>query len=453
MSRRYWAALLIVLFGLASVHAQPADKDSDKTDGNKPAAGNPLTFFKGGRLSADEPNQKDLREFDKMVRGADDPPITGDRRKELFDKVLRYLIYRLTWENIHEGLEPITTRDIMEGSRTGTMDGIFKAFPPPTFNKQAEDPEEAAKRQRQQKYLAEMRGYATEYLREVLKNRLLIARLNAAIVFHRLAEYGQEEILDDLIAIIENPNEHDAVKHWAIKSVNELFTANAGKKPKDPQRMDNAALAVYRWLDEHTRTPPTLLAELSEPEKDGIRYIRREAIRTLGNYRKPVIIDDPKAGRREGPTAELLLRIMNNQENSVLPEASLTERKEAAEALCYLQGKNAPNYQQDYVAFQVGRFIALLGAEASRDPSRTNQRWKAFADHLKAATDALSADVGKNSPHSAYVGKILDRIQPVLENLFDDRLATTAVGDLNEHLNTSPPKSTELFGKPPMKNN
>jgi hypothetical protein len=455
-------ALLLTLSAclLAQAPAKPADDGKAKPadDGKaKPAdapmlekqapPANPLTFFKGNRLAADELVEKDVREFAKMVRGADDPPVPPERRKELFDKVLRFLIYRLTWDDLHEGREKLTTRDLLEGSRTGTMDGIYKTFPPETYNRPAEDTDEQAKRLRQQKYMVELRAAASPYLREVLKNRLLVARLNAAIVLYRFAEFGQEDTVDDFLVILDNPNEHDAVKHWAIKGLGELFAAAAAKAPKDPKRMERAALAVYKWLDDHTKTPPAVMADLSPPEQDGIRFVRKEAIHALGNYRRPLIVNDEKNNRREGPVAELLLKLMNNEENALAPAANLPEQKEAAVALLYLQSKGTPTYQPDFVAYQVARFIALLGAEASRDPNRMTQRWQAYAAHLRSGGEAFTADTKGN----AYVAKIVDRCGPVLENLYDGSKFTTAVGDLNETLNNSQPKVAAVFADPAAK--
>lgn len=406
--------------------------------------------FRGGKLDAPAPSDKDQRDFQKMVRGQEDAPSGAERRKELFERVLRYLIYRLTWENIHDGRDQVTTRDIMEGTPGAGVDGIFEAFPPLTFNRPSEDPEETARRDRQRKYMNEMRGYATQYLREVLQNRLLIARLNAAIVLHRLAVYGQEDVADELLLILENPNEHDAVKHWAVKGIGELLGQSLSKPPKDTKRTERAALAVYAWLEAKTQTPPTLVAEMSEPEQDAIRYLRREAIRALGAYRRPVIVEDAKANVRDGPVAALLVRIMVNAEGTISPSASLAERKEAAEALCNLQHKRSDTYQPDFVAYQVARFIAVLGSEADRDPTRSAQRWKAFAAQLKDAWDKLSDDL-KNTQHAQYVNRMGNRINPVLEYVFDQTRSANAVPELNEYLANNPPKSNDVFGQAPPK--
>lgn len=408
----------------------------------------PPREFRGGKLEAPPPSDKDQRDFLKMVRGQEDAPTNAERRKELFERVLRYLIYRLTWENIHDGRDQVTTREIMEGTPGAGVDGIFEAFPPANYNRQTDDPEDAARRERQRRYMNEMRGYATHYLREVLQNRLLIARLNAAIVLHRFAVYGQEEVADEFLWILENPNEHDAIKHWAVKGIGELFVQI--KNPKVPKRLDRCALAVHAWLEAKTQVPPTQVAELSEPEKDAIRYLRREAVRTLALYRRPVIVEDAKANAREGPVAGLLVRILVNAEGTVSPPASLAERKEAAEALCNLQHKRSETYQPDYVVYQVARFIAVLGSEADRDPGRNSQRWKAFAAQLKAAWDNLSDDL-KNSPHSQYVNRLSGRVNPVLEYIFDETKGANAVPELNEFLANNPPKSGDVYGQPPAK--
>src|SRR5262249_23482192 len=143
--------------------SKPADGAAAKP-GTPAAPANPFTAFKGNRLSADEIADKDGRDYSKMVRGQDDPPFSADRRKELLDKVPRFLIYRLTWDEMHDGTQKLSTRDIMEGTPAGSVDGIFKMFPPTSFNKTAEDADEQAKRLRQQKYLVEFRAAVVPFL-------------------------------------------------------------------------------------------------------------------------------------------------------------------------------------------------------------------------------------------------------------------------------------------------
>lgn len=419
-----------------ALQAKAADKSSTGAD--------PLKVFKGKRLNADRPTDRDQRDYYRMVRGSDEEyPLPADRRKDLLVRVPRWLIYRLTWEEIHEGQDQYTIADIMKGTPEGLMDGILEAFPPANFRSPTEDPVLTEKRKRQQKYLDEFRPIAAEYLKEVLNNRLLVARLNAAIVLHRFAQYDEEEVAEDLLTILENPAEHDAVKLWALKGMGELFTQSIDQSAKNPERLERCALAVYAWLEKRIQIPASQVAELSEPEQDGIRYIRRQAIRTLGSYRRPMIIDDGLRKSQEGPAASLLLQIMNNQ--GVTPEASWSEREAAAVALCHLQCKRSPAYQPAFVVQQIGRFVANLGVEASNDRSRSSQRWQFYAADLKAATDTLAEDLGKATPAAAYLSRLMVRVNPVLDNLYDETRHPSAVADLNQAVNTMPSVGQGVF--------
>jgi hypothetical protein len=343
----------------------------------------------------------------------------------------------------------VTTRDIMEGTLIGGMDGIFKAFSSiptrPPFDKQ-----EADKRNRQQAYMADFRATAVPMLREVLNNRMLIARINAARVLHRFAVDGHEEVADDCVRILETTQEHDAVKVWAVKGIGEVLGQYANKTPKDAKRLDKAALAVYAWLEARCKVSPQLLADMQPDEHEAVRYLRREAIKALGSYRRPMIVDDPKTGTRQGPVAGLLVRIMVGDENAVSPSASITEREEAAYGLCLMQSKLSPTYQPDYVLHQWGRFIAALGAEANFDPDRKKQRWQYFASHLKAGADTLATDFPRNSPTSVYLTNMMARVNPVLEYLYDKEKFAGEVTVLSQWLNDNPPKAQEDVYNPPV---
>jgi HEAT repeat protein len=294
-------------------------------------------------------------------------------------------------------------------------------------------------------YMKEFREVAVPLLREVLQNRSLPARLNATRVLHRFAQDGHEEVADELIKVLENKDEHDAVKHWAVLGLGEIFAYRTHKNLPVVQR---GALAVLQFADARTKFDKAVVEQMTEPERDGIRYVRRAAIRALGNLRRPMIVDDAKAGARDGPTAELLVRILANGGADVSPTASLSEREEAAYALCKMQHRACPTYQPDYAAHQVVRLIAVLGAEAGRDDERARERWKYMASHLQEGLELLVADVDK-TPNAAYVKKLAEESRRVLENLYDKDKSTGAISTLNEYVNTNPPKSTGVFGAPP----
>ncbi len=83
-------SLLLLSIGLAApagLLAQDPNPDSPAGP-QQPAArpANPLQAFRGGKLEAPVPSDKDQRDFMRMVRGQEDAPTDPKRRKELFEQ-------------------------------------------------------------------------------------------------------------------------------------------------------------------------------------------------------------------------------------------------------------------------------------------------------------------------------------------------------------------------------
>jgi hypothetical protein len=257
------------------------------------------------------------------------------------------------------------------------------------------------------------------------------------------------------IQAIENPHEHDAVRLWAFHGLQALFTVqNAGTERvavKNPKRMERAALAICKWLDARCRMDAGVVSQMSPEEKEGINYVRRAAIRALGATRRPLVRDD-KDGR-EGPIAELLVRIISiDESNQPSPAANWSESVEAAAALMQLQAKSSPSYQPDFTAYQLARFVATLGAQANQDPTRQNEPWRELGYQLRVGLDAWK-DEAPAERGGDYVKRAAPQIEKVIENLFDNTKNTQAAQELFNWTGSNLPKAKAVYGPatPPSK--
>lgn len=372
------------------------------------------------------------------------------------EKVIKYYLYRLTWEEVQKDRDPAKVGTL--GSIMTEIIGTSENSPrllPRTFVGPPSDQDVAATRKRQLTYVQQVTPIMIKHVKLVMQNKQYIARINGARVLAKLAEWGQESAVDELINIIQHPGEHDAVRLWAFRGLEEAFALNGSNdirakelfQSKDgAQRLKNALFAVYDWLNNNTKVPESKLQYLRPEEVDALRYIRRAAERALGASRRPLIVDERSAGKQEGPIAELLTRIIA-AEAGVSPAPSPRERLDATLALCQLRTDYSPSYQPDYAAYQMGTFLTDLGAKANADMDNKGAMafaWPLEAQRLHSAITGFAAQ--KTTPPAAtYLQNFKGKVDLLLVFFDDFTKNTDAVKNLSDWLRNNQPPSKELF--------
>src|SRR5262245_29367528 len=196
------------------------------------------------------------------------------------------------------------------------------------------------------------------YLKKALEalNRLLaeptqhhITRINAARLLARLAKHSaREETADLLVKVITEATQIDGARYYACQGLKELL-ARVNKKGgpgiKDATQRAAIVTALVAFIE---RKPP--YTPNTPEESDGLRYIRREAIRALAQAR---------VSRVEGPNghAALALARVVGKDGSLSPEPRLDERIEAAIGLCLLPADPQKDLQPGYLAHLVGQCL------------------------------------------------------------------------------------------------
>lgn len=393
---------------------------------------------------------KDYSFYLQNIRTGEQPP-TSERARKIIQEGSRYII-----------LNFLTDPDVLGGrGKEGVNEAlanIGRAFPP--FPKDPTQLRDMPKQELQNKLLllGELRQAMLPHVERLRKSNDLAMRLAAVRVLHVFAQEAHDEIAEALVKVIADPAEHDAVRLWCFKAVADLNTTpprdpKAAQDPNRAKRLEQLALAVYAWLDRRCSIKKDDLDKLASAEWDGLRYVRREAIRAMASYGRPIIVDPDKRERekgakQEGPAALLLVRIMaaDKDKEDVLPTPGWAERAEAAHALTIMKHKLSPSYKPEYAAHQVGRFIADMAAEARN--SREDERWKYFAWLLMTGWDALGKDIA-GTEAATQIKDLTRRVNSTLELVFDpDKGDPAAPQELGRWLTSNQPKAAALFDPP-----
>lgn len=348
-------------------------------------------------------------------------------KQDLLIKAARWYVNRLTWIEYQQ--KPADSTD-----RLTLNDLVQEAFRYLPDEKRLSG--DAAVKARQKKYLQEFGAELVKTIKEVLKNPVMIARINAARILARLGEVGVEESADAMVGILEDTNQIDAVKFYALRGLRELFET-VGKI--DAERRARSIRALVSFVN---RPPPK---DASPEEVEAFRYVRREAIRALALSRLPVIVLNKKVVCR--PAFELL-RVVSKA--GIQPEPSIGEQLEAALGLCQMQAKEFPEYQPDFTAAHVGYFVAEFGVEYGKDRNErakaggagqstlAAEPWKIEAAQLRQALDVL-----KGEKPDKFMAELVKNSEDLLKLI--EANEAVQVANFRGWLGNNRPKNTTLF--------
>lgn len=198
----------------------------------------------------------------------------------------------------------------------------------------------------------------------------ILLRINAARQLSILGRTGQEVIARMAIDILKNPNEHDAVKLYAIEALGHVFAVPHPEKEGESNFNDkNLEVEAVKTLIDFIARPVKVEPSMSQEEIDAFRYLRREAVRALGQVRKPIFRD--RDGKVLANPAIWLLRVANGDQR-LSPPPSLSERAEALSAYLFLQGDKFEN--MDYAAGFVATAIRDIVAEFMHPERQTLEK-------------------------------------------------------------------------------
>ena len=287
------------------------DLQEELLRGTRPGRKPPDYLTNRVKLIAEKPAPADLakvaaEEFRKR-------PTYGDADKALLDKVVKYQVYSLTDPNLS------TTELRKNATEVGRMlDNL------PSSSSE---------------FQSLYRETAVQYLRELLTNHLFY-RINAMIL---LAKVKDERLISDLfVPLIEDPEQPEGVKLWAVKAIGAL----------GPQHVK---------VDLETKAVGALLSLLNH-NNPVHPFTRAQIVQSLGAIGRVSHITIQK----DAAVAVQLLQVVRN------PSLRRADRSLAVVALGELQIPPDLDYNFQLVAYEIGQFIAEAVAAAMQDPAADN---------------------------------------------------------------------------------
>jgi hypothetical protein len=256
--------------------------------------------------------------------------------------------------------------------------------------------------------------------------------LNVAPLLPEAAKFRNPAVGAYLSDLLAAKDKHDAIKLFAVRGMREFFPADIlteidePLKPAAVQRKKTDLRYVEGLLAFIERPVP---ANLSLEEKDGIRYLRREALASLARAQVPALYVS-KGKPLEGPIAPVFLKVLARNVN---PEPNLRERLEAAIGVCQikLQGrfKNPiTEYQPEPGLYLVGRFLDDFAGEYNKDTPNVRTKkpallpWRIESKRLELAVRDLVSNA-KGSTIEKQAKELETQVQPML------RVMSTGKGD------------------------
>ncbi len=381
-------------------------------------------------LEKDWGKSDELKQFQALRKGEQ---TYSDANKALLDRGAQWYAYRLTHSEFHE---PKPGGKSVHDLCKDALDQIVDPHP---GGRPASPALLTFKEEFEKRFVPR--------LQEVSKNPRVVARLNAAIILAKLAERGCEEAADVLVEIVKDPAENEGVKLWAFRGLRQLLAQGYGENGTPMKNKERESRCIVALLD-YITAKPKLSEDTPSDELAAIVYVRREAIAALGQTRFPgvVIPIDKKTNKIGQETALVLLKVMRADGLPTVP--TLAEQVTAAIGVCHLQAKLLEQYNPDYAAYQLGRFIAYFASQYreadNTDANKKKLPWKAMAAQLGQALTELKND-GGNKESSAYIEKMCAKAELVLQDIAAGPPKVVSEGDLVIWLDQNLPKHATLY--------
>jgi hypothetical protein len=249
-------------------------------------------------------------------------------------------------------------------------------------------------------------------------------------ILPRLADGNGELLATKLLELVQKKESNDGVKYHALRGLRELLALPPQTTPLLQKETEAAIVReTMKLIDQKVQFP----VGTPDPEKNGYRVLRREAIRVLAMNRSPIV-------GKEQPGVTLLRVAAATPD--VVPSPRVDERMEASIGLARLRAGKGGTYQPDYAVYAIGRAVSAFGEAANREIEKKllerSRPWKVDAARWIEALDAMKSEV-KNE----YVSKAVDQCLAQLNQVEGGR--ATQPADLKEWLDKTRPPSKELY--------
>jgi hypothetical protein len=268
-----------------------------------------------------------------------------------------------------------------------------------------------------------------------------LAQVNVTRVLARLAkDSGHVETANLLLKVLSerkkglpDPKYVDGARYWALKGLKDLLLNESQKPPMaarmDPKLREQIAEALVAFIERK----PALEKNAPQEELEGLRMMRREAVRALALIPEPLFAGNPKAH-----TALTLLRVLR-KDKELVPEPRLDEQLEAAVGLARLRADAKNDYQPGYAAYHLAHFLKEFGERfnnrSTTDRAGQREPWKVHGARLHDAFRAMQTAF-PNDPAVKGVAPVGLALGQALEK--KPEAAGDAIRDANTWLTGNP---------------
>lgn len=408
-----------------------------------------------GSVHAQEaPKADDRTQFDKYRSGID---TIGPESKALFDKFAKYYAATL--------LSSETLRGGSERGASWLVNDFDKRLHVPAHNSANGNLYYSRLNANQKRFVEEFGKAAVEALTvPATQQGNPLVRLNATRMIAEVCRSGYDGAAEVCLKVLAKPDENDGVKLYALQGLKNLFeiVPDPDIRRRSIFQNDNSLSltpverrSIQALNDFILRPAP---AEMTPADVDGILYVRREAVRGLGQTRVQQVRDK---GKVECSPSLTLLKVARGDgltPPSTTPQGmpdirTLGERVEAIIGFCQIpQPRTDRDLNIDYAVYHIGRAIQDIAPLYRFGGKETSTPWKVSAMRIREALTNWATEANDMKLQDAkLISQLLqtvdaDILKPIEESRED--VMPNPV-NLTQWLQQNQPKSTSLFKNDP----
>lgn len=389
------------------------------------------------QIEALKATEKDLLETIK--KGGNGDPSTADAKKVLA-KQAKILVAPL-----------LDTNKINSDQLNGVVQNFIAQMP---IQKPGTRVDKAVN-DRDLKFAREFGAALVAELQPGLVHPRIVVRVNAARMLSIVAMTGYDGVVPSAVKIIENVDESEGVKNWALETLHNIFAfvEDPGLPEKSVFTKENRAFehqAVAALCAYVLRTPKT--DKLSEEEKNALTLIRRKAVRALGLTRVARVRFQQQVLAKP---AYVLLKVALR--DGITPPPDLHERAEAIAGFCQLFPVLNSNVDRDIdlsvASYALGIAMLDVATVKVNSSADTSIPWLLFGRRWEQSLNKFQTNVngmqiaGAPDARTLYTKAKADLTDPMTAN--NPALGGPNTAGFRNWVTTVAPKSLVLFKNDP----
>jgi hypothetical protein len=386
-------------------------------------------------LPADDLTPSEKSRLQSLASGS---KATGPQDQALLEKAGRWFVYRATWKKYQE-------REPTDGATLSTGKTVWEVLQKDLYPLLVvPDPAHPTFKpnDNQVAFMAKFTEALVPPIKKVLKNPRPIARVNAAIILAKLSESGQEALAPLMLEILGDEEQLDAVKFYAVIGLKNIFKGDPFQEIEHRDAFVDKELEskCIQALEKYLLRKPNFDKDVQPAEIDAFRYVRREAMRALGQTKFPAVAKGKVIFAK--PALDLL-RIVRN--DGISPAPTQSEQVEAAIGLCNLQVRQYQGYQLEYVTYQLAQFLVEYGDKYERQrlsPRGLTEPWKYESARLDQALGILGAEATSHAKTkaAALIGHCRDMLKSIVAGVQAAQLR-----EIRDYLTKNPTSETTVY--------